>query len=106
MAVFPRPVSPRTLWADLRAFIAQQERYKWGFGALSIMMPAIIVLGFYHDANIKPPPLGIIYVQSWPADRTDAQIKAQQKIDQAKRDAFRRERQRQFQRLADQLGIK
>jgi hypothetical protein len=56
------------------------------------------------DSNIKPEAQ-IIYVQSWPADRTDEQIKAQQKIDQAKRDKEAAQRRRQYQELEKRLGI-
>lgn len=105
MAVFPRPSSPRAVWADLRAFVAAQDRYKIGFGVLALLMPLLIVTGFYFDSNIKPPPIGTIYVESWPATRTDAEIKAQQTIDQAKRDAQREKKRQEYQRLADQLGI-
>lgn len=106
MSVFPRPSAPRALLADLRAFFLGQGRYKISFAILSILMPMVIVLGFYIDSNIKPPPRGITYVQSWPVTRTDDEIKAQQKIDQVKRDADREKKRQEYQRLADQLGIK
>lgn len=102
--MFPRPSSPLAAWRDLKGFIAQQQRHKIVFAAIAIAMPCLIVLGFYVDSNIKPEAQ-IIYVQSWPADRTDAQIKAQQKIDQAKRDKEAAERQRQYQELEKKLGI-
>ena len=38
-----------------------------------------------------------------PADRTDEQIKAEQKIDQAARDKAKKERQEQFKRLDERL---
>jgi len=68
------------------------------------MIPGLIVLGFYVDANIQPEPQ-IIYVQSWPENRTDEQIKAEQKIDQAARDKAAAEKRRQYQELAKRLGI-
>ena len=39
------------------------------------------------------------------ANRTDAEIIAQQKIDQAAKEAAQKERQRQFQKLEKQLGM-
>ena len=51
------------------------------------------------------PPPQIVYAESWSANRTDAEIKADQKKDQEKRRAAQLERQRQFQRLENQLGI-
>jgi len=105
MAVFPRPASPRALIADVRAFLAGGGRTKVSIAIISVLMPVIIVIGFYHDANIKPAPKGPYFVQSWPATRSDEEIKAQQKIDQARRDAEREKRRQEYQRLADQLGI-
>ena len=37
--------------------------------------------------------------------RTDAQIAADQKTDQAKKEAAQKEQQRQYQKLAKQLGV-
>ena len=109
MSWFPRPAAPRALWADIRAFTAQRSRYQWvGLGG-AILMPLLIVAGFLHDSahGVQPGPQ-IIYAQSWPASRTDAQIKAEQKTDQAKREAAMKERQRQFRKLdkdLQRLGI-
>jgi len=100
----PRPSSPAAAWRDLRAFLASRDRSQIFFAILAIAMPLLIVLGFAIDANIKPQPQ-IIYVESWPANRSEAEILADQKKDQAKREAARRERQRQFQELEKRLGM-
>lgn len=104
MSWFPRPSSPRAVWADLKAFAHQRSRYQWAGLAVAIVMPLLIIAGFYHDAShgIAPGPQ-LIYAESWPATRTDAEIKADQKRDQAKRSAMIRERQRQFQKLDKEL---
>jgi hypothetical protein len=100
----PRPASPRALWADLRAFTSERRPHQWVAAALAIAIPMAIVVVFYIDGstNIMPGPQ-LIYVESWPASRTDEQIKAEQKIDQAKRDKFKKERQEQFKRLDEKL---
>lgn len=100
----PRPSSPAAAWRDLKAFLGQQERHKFFFAIIAVLIPALIVTGFYVDANIKPEEQ-IIYVENWPADRTDDQIKAEQKIDQAKRDKAAAEKRRQYQELEKRLGI-
>ncbi len=100
----PRPSTLPAAWRDLRAFLAQRKRHHWIFGLLAILMPLMILYGFYLDANIKPVPR-IVYVQSWPDSRSEDEIKAQQKIDQARRDKAAAEKRAQYQRLADQLGI-
>lgn len=101
---FPRPSSPLAAWRDLKAFLSQQERHKFVFGAIALGMPVLIVTGFYVDSNIKPEAQ-IIYVQNWPASRSDEEIKAQQKIDQAKRDKEAAEKRRHYQELEKRLGI-
>jgi len=100
----PRPASPRALWADIRAFTSERRPHHWVALALAVAMPVGIVFVFDLDGrtNIMPGPQ-LIYVESWPANRTDEQIKAEQKIDQAPRDKFKKERQEQFKRLDEKL---
>jgi hypothetical protein len=101
---FPRPSTPRAVWADLRLFASQRSRYQYAGMAVAIGMPALIIAGFWHDAShgIQPGPQ-VIYAESWPATRTDAQIKADQIRDRARREAKAKERQRQFQKLDREL---
>jgi hypothetical protein len=100
----PRPASPRALWADLRAFTGERRPHQWVAAALAIVIPVAIVVVFLIDGrtNIMPGPQ-LIYVESWPANRSDEEIKAQQKIDQAARDKANKERQEQFKRLDEKL---
>ncbi|HEY0411843.1 MAG TPA: hypothetical protein VGD66_01720 [Allosphingosinicella sp.] len=104
MSWFPRPASPRALWADLRDFTRERSRYQWGGLAVALVMPVLIIAGFYHDSShgIAPGPQ-LIYAESWPASRTDAQIKADQKKDQARKELMRKARQREFQKLDREL---
>lgn len=104
MSWFPRPSGPRALIQDFREFTRQRSRVQWIGAIVAIAMPVLIIAGFNHDSShgISPGPQ-LIYVQSWPAARTDAQIKADQVRDQAKREAAQRERQRQFKKLDKQL---
>lgn len=109
MSWFPRPSGPRALLADFRAFTGQRSRVQWIGAAVAIIMPVLIIAGFYHDSShgIAPGPQ-LIYAESWPTTRTDAEIKADQKRDQAKRDALKKERQRQFKKVdkdLERLGI-
>jgi len=101
----PRPASPRALWADLREFWRTRPRHQWAAAALALLIPAGIVTAFFIDSrtNILPPEQGM-YINSWPVTRTDAEIVAKQKADQITRDAARRERQRQFQKIDDNLN--
>jgi hypothetical protein len=105
----PRPSGPRALFADIRAFTATRSKIQWAAATLAIVMPIAIIILFITDGNtnIAPGPQ-IIYAESWSANRTDAEIIADQKKDQAAREAAQKERQRQFQKLEkdmERLGI-
>ena len=106
MSVFPRPVGPRAAISDLLAVFRNSSREQRIAGGLALLITAIIVFEFFIDSkvNTAPPPT-IIYVDQWNANRTDAEIVAQQKKDQAARDAAKKARQREFQKLEKQLGI-
>ncbi len=101
----PRPARPSALWNDLRAFWRERPRHQWVAATLAVFMPIAIVTGFYFDSytNIRPRET-ITYVESWPADRTDAQIRAKQKADLERRKAAEAERRRQFQELDSELN--
>ena len=106
MSWFPSPVSPRAAFADFRAFVRQREREHWIGGALAVLVTIIIVIEFLVDSKINTaPPPQVIYVDLYESNRTDAQIIAQQKKDQAAKDAAAKEKQRQFQELGKKLGI-
>jgi hypothetical protein len=102
----PRPASPRVLWSDLRDFVKLRSRHRMIAAVLALAMPIVILAGFYYDSqtNIMPGEQ-IIYVKDWPATRTDAEIVAQQKIDQERREKAIAERQRQFKELERKLGM-
>ncbi|HEX7930918.1 MAG TPA: hypothetical protein VF470_08460 [Sphingomicrobium sp.] len=106
MSWFPKPVGPRAALADLRAFMRQRSREQFIGAALAVLVTMIIIIEFLVDSKINTaPPPQVVYAESWKADRTDAEIIAQQKIDQAKRDAAAKEKQRQFQKLEKELGM-
>ena len=103
---FPKPVGPRAAFADLRAFMRQRSREKVIGAMLAVLVTAIIVIEFIVDSKINTaPPPTVVYADSWSGNRTDAEIVAQQKIDQKKREAAMLERQRSYQRLEKQLGM-
>ena len=106
MSWFPRPVSPRAAFADLRAFMRQRSREQQIAAALAILVTIIIVILFLVDSKINTaPPPTITYVEQWDANRSDAEIIAQQKKDQAELEAARKEQQEQFRKLENQLGM-
>ena len=106
MSVFPRPSSPAAAFRDLAAFMRQRSREQVIAAALAVLVTMIIIILFLVDPKINTQPgEQIVYAESWPANRTDAQIAADQKKDQAAMAAAKKEKQRQFQQLANQFGI-
>jgi hypothetical protein len=106
MSWFPRPSSPVAAIRDLLAFMRQSSREQRLGAALAILVTAIIVIEFLVDAKtgMTPPP-EYTYVNIYPANRTDADIIADQKKDQAAKEAFEKDQQRQYQRLEKRLGM-
>lgn len=110
MKYFER-IQPRGALADLRYFFGRRHPHQWGFAALSLTLTGVTLWAFWHDSQFKPVyHRDIIYVQQWRADRTDAQIIAQQRIDGPKEAALKAEEARQreenrmkFQRIKDKL---
>ena len=106
MSWFPQPSSPRDALRDLAAFMRHRSREQLIGGALALLTTAVIVIEFLVDANMgTAPPPQIIEVELYPSNRTDAEIIADQKKDQAKLEAAREAKKKQFQKLEKQLGI-
>lgn len=100
----PRPARPSVLWSDLRALWNERPRHKWIAGALAVVAPLIIVVTFYFDAQTNVRPIRTIhYIDSWPENRSDEEIIAKQKADAETLKQRQIERQRQFQRIDNQL---
>jgi hypothetical protein len=106
MPVFPRPSSPKAAFEDLRNFVRHRSKDQWVglVAAIAVTVAIIVIFILDSDINTTPGPQ-VIYVESYSANRSDAEIVADQKKDQAAREAAAREKQRQFQKLEKQLGI-
>ena len=107
MAILPPVSSPRTALRDLFAVFRHGDNRDRVLGlTLSVLVTIIILILFFVDSQINTaPPPQITYVQDYKPGRTDADIIADQKKDEAKRVAAAKERQHQFQKLEKQLGI-
>lgn len=97
---------------DLRRYLAGRPRHELIVLFMAAIVTTTLVSLLVNDAaNITVPyQRHIIYVEQWRADRTDAEIRAQQKIDQAERDRqaaelarLQKQRQGEFKRVDDQL---
>ncbi len=106
MSWYPRPVGPRAAFKDLAAFLRQRSREQVIGLALSLLVTSILVIEFLVDSKINTAPAPqVIYVETYNANRTDAEIIADQQESQAEREAIRAERQRQFQKLENRFGM-
>jgi hypothetical protein len=106
MAVLPPMSRPSVALRDLMAFLRQRSRDQVIPACLAVLVTAIIVIVFLVDSKINTaPPPQIIYVENYATNRTDAEIVADQKKDQAAREAAANEKQRQFQKLEKRLGM-
>jgi hypothetical protein len=106
MSWIPTPSSPRAAFRDLVAFIRQREREHIIGAALAVLVTAIIVIEFIVDAKIgTAPPPQIVEVELYPSNRTDAEIVADQKKDQAAMEAAKKAQREDFQKLAKRLHI-
>ena len=84
----------------------QRSREQVIAASLALLVTGIIIIEFVIDAKINTaPPPQIIYADLYSSNRTDAEIIADQKKDQAAKEAAQKERQRQFQKLENQLGM-
>ena len=109
---FLRYFSPITAWRDLKRYFTARKPHQLGFLGLAAALSYLMITQTLAVSHVPPPPYhrDIVYVQQWRADRTDAEIVAQQKIDsvQVARDKaelkrLEAERRAQFKRLDDQL---
>jgi hypothetical protein len=74
--------------------------------ALALLVTAIIVIEFLVDSKMgTAPPPQVVEVELYPSNRTDAEIIADQKNDQAAKEAALKEQQRQFQKLEKKFGM-
>jgi len=106
MSFFPSPSTPRAAFRDLAAFMRQRSREQVIGACLALLVTAIIVIEFVADTNsITKPQPQVVEVDLYSPKRTDAQIAAEQKRDQAAKEAAAKEQQRQMKQLAKQLGI-
>ena len=110
MQFFAR-LSPLRAYQDLRFFLAQRQPYELGFLVLAMGITAILVWAFVKDSYREPVyKPEIIYVEQWTLNRTDAEIRAAQIVDQAKKEkrlaeekAFNDKKRAQFKKLDDQM---
>jgi hypothetical protein len=105
MSFFLRPSGPRALWKDLANFWRNRPRGQWVAALLAVGATSAIVYGFVLDSgSLADRREQVMFIDSWPADRTDDQIRTKQKADLAEREAAQAAHRQQLQRLDQQLN--
>jgi len=106
MAILPPMVGPRAALADLKAFLSQRSREQLIGAALAVLVTMIIVIIFFVDSKINTaPPPQIVYVENYGPERTDADIRADQKKASEERRKAEEARRKEFQKLEEKFGI-
>ena len=106
MSFFPTPSSPREALRDLLAFMRQRSREQVIGACLALLVTAVIVIEFVVDSKMNPAPEPqVVEVELYSPNRTDAEIAADQKKDQAAAEAQKKADQAQYNQLAKQLHI-
>ena len=104
--------SPVAALRDLGVFFAARKKHELWFLACAAALTAGIILAFIKDSMSleRPYKREIIYVQQWPANRTDAEILADRARDaprvKAEREKLRRAqeaRRAEFKKVDDAL---
>lgn len=112
----PPVTRPSAALADLRAFVATREKHQWFFALVSVLITGYFITIFLIQSTTKEyKPPEVIWVKDYSGNRTDAEIKAQQKIDQQKQLAEQAELKRlqeaqrkesaKLQKKLSELGI-
>ena len=103
--------SPTRAYKDLRLFFEDRGPIELGFLVLAMAITLTVLWAVVHDSRTEQVYRpDIIYVEQYTLNRTDAEIAAQQKVDQVARDKRmaeirqkQAERQASFKRLDDKL---
>lgn len=91
---------------DLFALMRHTNREQRIGAALALLATGIIVFEFVIDSRFGAMPTPTpTYVELYASNRTDAEIIADQKKDQAEKAAMEKEKQRQLKELGKRLGI-
>ncbi len=111
MHAFFARLSPIRAIQDLRSYLASRRPFEVVFLVAAFMLTTLIIIAFVIDSRVERPyKRDIVYFESWPENRSSAQIRAAQARDMAvrtKRDVTYEKRQADlkasFKRLDDKL---
>lgn len=92
---FAQRFNPTDAVSDFKAVYAQAGPNRWRYMALAAAMTTLVFsLVVFEEHRILPRPPEITYINSWPADRSDAEIRASNIAHQRRKEAEQAEQAR------------
>jgi hypothetical protein len=92
--------------SDFWSYIREPRPHRWALWGLALTIASLTLWGFSEKLiRYDPPRASIVYIESWRADRSDAEVRADW-VARAKETTRRNaERRLAYQKLADSMGI-
>jgi len=93
---------------DFGVFLRQSPKERIIPAILAIMIPGIIIVIFIIDSKVNTAPPDtqeVLYIESWPLDRSDEEILAERWEIQCRKDKFEAERLESMRKLARMSGM-
>lgn len=90
---------------DFWNYLKEDRPHKWTSMALAVTITGVVLYQIYASLIQPPPPRTIVYVESWPADRTQQQVEADWKDRAVQANKDNAQRRAAYRSVADALGI-
>ena len=91
--------------AEFWNYIKQDRPHRWASMGLAITIPLLVTYGVYRSLIQPEPGPTIIYVESWPADRSQADVERDWKARAVEINENNAKRRAAYRSVADTLGI-
>ena len=104
---FLSQANPKKAYADLRFFLSQERPFKLLFFTMALVPAIGLVVALIIDAHEKstPPPPEIIYVESWPIDRSMAVIMKEREERRIREEAHAEQVRENYKSLGRMVGM-
>lgn len=90
---------------DFWNYLKEDRPHKWTSMALAVTITGVVIYQIYASLIQPPPPRTIVYVESWPANRSQAEVEADWKERAIQANEDNAKRRAAYRSVADALGI-
>lgn len=90
---------------DFWNYLKEDRPHKWTSMALAITIVGVVLYQVYASLIQPPPPREIIYVESWPITRSQAEVEADWQKRAIEANEQNAKRRAAYRSVADALGI-